>query len=192
MQAPPDAETRAATRDAHRVISYFNKLNPPLVRVDKPAGASVVKLPPVKLTVAEAITRYVPKDYDVRLNPEVNKTTVITYDPSLPWMEAIGKGLAAVSLEMNANLYKKSMLVKAYETSLAEIIETHVPSGYKVFTDAEVNVDSMLRYDERDHWADALAKSGPDSGLDITANFTRKLIVIKPLITSNKDHIPQK
>lgn len=186
------ADLRAQTRDAQRVISYFNKLNPPLVRVDKNAAPGGLKLPPVQLTISEAIARYVPKDYKVTLNPEVNGKTVLTYDPSLPWMEAMGKAMAAVSLEMDANLYKKAMLVKAFETSLAEIIEKHVPTDYKVFTDAEVNVDSMLRYDERDHWADALGKSGIDSGLDITANLTRKLIVIKPLITSNKDHSPKK
>lgn len=190
MQDPADA--RAQTRDAQRVISYFNKLNPPLVRVDKHAAPGGLKLPAIQLSISEAVARYVPKDYRVTLNPEVNGKTVITYDPNLPWMEAIGKGLAAVSLEMNANLYKKAMLVKHFETSLAEIIEKHVPTDYKVFTDAEVNVDSMLRYDERDHWADALGKSGTDSGLDITANLTRKLIVIKPHITSNKDHTPQK
>ncbi len=192
--APEESSTdaRAQIRDAQRVISYFNKLNPPLVRVDKNAPPGGVKLPPVQLTVAEAIARYVPREYKVKLNPEVNGKTVLTYDPSLPWMEAMGKAMAAVSLEMDANLYKKAMLVKAFETSLAEIIEKHVPTDYKVFTDAEVNVDSMLRYDEREHWADALGKSGIDSGLDITANLTRKLIVIKPLITSNKDHTPQK
>lgn len=187
-QSGGDPDLRAQTRDAQRVISYFNKINPPLVRVDKNA-ASGVKLPPVQLSVAEAIARYVPKDYKITLNPEVNGKTVITYDPSLPWIEALGKALAAASLEMDANLYKKAMLVKAFETSLAEIIEKHVPTDYKVFTDAEVNVDSLLRYDERDHWADALGKSGIDSGLDITANLTRKLIVIKPLITSNKDQL---
>ena len=185
-------DARAHVRDAQRVISYFNKLNPPLVRVDKNASPGGVKLPPVQLTVAEAIARYVPREYKVTLNPEVNAKTVLTYDPSLPWIEAMGKAMAAVSLEMDANLYKKAMLVKAFETSLAEIIEKHVPTDYKVFTDAEVNVDSMLRYDEREHWADALGKSGIDSGLDITANLTRKLIVIRPLITSNKDHTPQK
>lgn len=192
-QEENSADARAQVRDAQRVISYFNKLNPPLVRVDKntaPGGGA--KLPPVQLTLAEAIARYVPRDYKVTLNPEVNGKTVLTYDPSLPWMEALGKSMAAVSLEMDANLYKKAMLVKAFETSLQEIIEKHVPRDFKVFTDAEVNVDSMLRYDERDHWADALGKSGQESGLDITANLTRKLIVIKPSITSNKDQTTKK
>lgn len=191
-QEDSNADTRAQVRDAQRVISYFNKLNPPLVRVDKNTAPAGAKLPPVQLTLAEAIARYVPKDYKITLNPEVDGKTVLTYDPSLPWMEALGKSMAAVSLEMDANLYKKAMLVKAFETSLAEIIEKHVPRDYKVFTDAEVNVDSMLRYDEREHWADALGKSGVESGLDITANLTRKLIVIKPLITSNKDLTPKK
>lgn len=186
------ADTRAQVRDAQRAISYFNKLNPPLIRVDKNTPIAGTKLPVVQLTVAEAIARYVPKEYKVTLHPEVNGKTVLTYDPSLPWMEAMGKAMAAASLEMDANLYKKAMLVKAFETSLTDIIEKHVPTDYKVYTDADVNVDSMLRYDEREHWADALGKSGTESGLDITANLTRKLIVIKPLITSNKDHTPQK
>lgn len=187
--AEQNPDSSVQVRDAQRVISYFNKLNPQMVRVDKNTSPAGPRLAPVQLTVAEAITRYTPKDYKVTLSPEVDGKTVITYDPSLPAIEALGKALAGVSLELDANMYRKAVRVKAFETTLAEILEKHVPSDYKVFTDAEVDVDSMLRYDEREHWADALGKSGTDRGLDITANLTRKLIVIKPLITNNKDQI---
>lgn len=180
-------EQFAQARDAQRALSYLNKLNP-VPRAEK-NSASVAKLPPVRLTVQAAISRFVPKEYKVAVSPEVNQQTLVTCDPSAPWMESLGKCLASVSLEMNANLYKRSMIVKAFESSLAEVIEKHVPSEYKVFTDAEVNVDSLLRYDERQHWADALGQTGSDSGLDINANLTRKVIVIKPLTSTNKDQI---
>jgi hypothetical protein len=189
--ADSDADQRAQIKDAQKVISYFSKINPPLIRVDKGTSSTSPKVAPARLSVKDAIARYVPRDYKVVTNPEVDTQTMIVYDPSLPWIEALGKALAAVSLEMDANLYKKAMRIKAFETSIAEIIEKHVPNEYKVFTDAEVNLESMVRYDESQHWADALGKGGTDSGLDITANLTRKLIVIKPLITNNKAQIQQ-
>lgn len=184
-----DAEQRAQIKDAQKIISYFNKINPPLVRADKHPNATPKQSTPVRLPIKDAIARFVPKDYKITTTPEVNTSMVITYDPSLPWMEALGKGLAALSLEMNANMYKKAMLVKPFETSLAEVIDKHVPSEYRVFTDAEVDVDTLVRFDESSHWIDALSKSGIEYGLDITANITRKLIVIKPQITNNKDQI---
>jgi hypothetical protein len=193
VPAQPGADTtqdqRAQIRDAQKVISYFNKINPALVRQDKGAADKVPRLAPIRLTIKDALAKFVPAEYQVTLTKDVNSQTVIVYDPSLPWIEALGKGLAGASLEMNANLYKRAMLVKHFETSLADVIEKHVPGEYKVFTDAEISVDSMIRYDERQHWADALSESGQQSGLDITANLTRKLIVIKPLVTNNKDEI---
>jgi hypothetical protein len=182
-------EQRAQVRDAQKVISYFNKLNPPLVRQDKGGQGQAPKLAPIQLTIKDALAKFVPAEYQVTLTKDVNTQTVIVYDPSLPWIEAMGKGLAGASLEMNANLYKRAMLVKHFETSLADVIDKHVPGDYKVFTDAEISIDSMVRYDERQHWADALSESGAQSGLDITANLTRKLIVIKPMVTTNKDDI---
>jgi hypothetical protein len=191
--APTAAQTvgdeQAQIRDAQRVISYFNKLNPPLVRVDKGGAGQLKPAQAVRLPIKDALARFVPADYKVTTVPGVDLQTVITYDQSLPWIEALGKGLAGASLELGANMYKKAMQVKPFEATLAEVIEKHIPPGYKVFTDAEVNVDSMMAFDERQHWVDALEKSGADAGLDITANLTRKLIVIKPLITTNKDQI---
>lgn len=182
-------EQRAQVRDAQKVISYFNKLNPPLVRQDKNGAGQAPKLAPIRLTIKDALAKFVPADYKVTLIKGVNTETLIVYDPSLPWIEALGKGLAGVSLELGANMYKKAVQVKLFEASLTEIIEKHIPGSYKVFTDAEVNVDSLMNYDERLHWVDALEKSGAETGLDITANLTRKLIVIKPFITTNKDQI---
>ena len=187
---------RAQHRDAQKVISYFNKINPPysaLNRVDKGAtGLAKPGTPPVRLTIQQALAKYLPKEYKVHIAPEVDTKTVISYDASLPWIEALGKALAGVSLEMNANMYKKFMSVKAFQTTLADVIERHVPAEYKVFTDSEINIDSLIRYDESQHWIEALSKGAIDSGIDVTANITRKLIVIKPLVTTNTDSIPQK
>jgi hypothetical protein len=78
-----------------------------------------------------------------------------------------GQRLGGASLEWSP--IKKAMVVRPYETSLTDVIEKHVPHAYKVFADANVSVDSLLQYDECDHWAAALGKSCVESGLDITA-----------------------
>lgn len=146
---------------------------------------SVTSLAPTTLTLQQALIKYVPKEYKVIVAFDVDQKMPIAYDTSLPWIESLDKSLSEIGFRMDANTSKKVVFIKTFKTTLAEIIDKHVPADYKVFTDAEIDLDTLIRYDASQYWIDALSKGAVDSGIDVTVNMIQKFAFLKPLINNN-------
>lgn len=173
-----DADVKTQLNDAQRIASYFNKINP-ATPMDKTGKIVVVPVAPVRTALGPALGKYVPRDFRIVPDGDVELGTQITYDPSQPWMDALSKSMAAVGVDVVVSLHTKTLFLNSIRTPLASVIEKNVPDGYKVYTDADVNVDTPVRYDGSRHWLDALTKGAGDAGIDVSANLTKKIVVLK-------------
>jgi hypothetical protein len=183
-----EADQRARESDGQRVTAYFNKLNPAqakMTRVERGVDKPPVVSRPVQISIQDALAKYVPKEYKVTTAPDVDVKTIIVYDSSTPWIEALGKSFSSVGIEMDANMYKKLMFIRAFQTTLLEIVDKYIPADYEVFIDSAIDADTQLPYDTSQHWMEALSKGAAHAGIDVTANITKKIVLIKPLVSSN-------
>ena len=172
------------SNDAQRINQYFSRVNPTQTKIVD-SGKSA---PLVKISIAQAIDKYVPSDFQIFVEPDVNMKAMITYNPNQPWADSFGKSLSDISVELSANLYKRTMTLRAFQTTLADVIESHIPGSYRVFTDPEIDVTKPIRFDTSIYWIEALSKAGADAGIDVTANLSKKIIFLKPMTTTNKQN----
>lgn len=63
-------------------------------------------------TLQQVLDKHVPADYKVYLDEGVNKDTPIKFSSARPWIEELGKSLAAAKYDVIANLDKKIILVR--------------------------------------------------------------------------------
>ena len=175
-----DADVKTQLNDAQRIASYFNKINPPSTTMDKSGKIVIVPVSaPVRTVLGAALGKYVPRDFQIVPDGDVELGTEITYDTSQAWMEALSKAMANVGVDVTVSLHTKTLYLNAIRTPLSAVIEKNVPDGYKVYTDADVNIDTPVRYNMSRYWLDALTKGASDAGIEVTANMTRKIVVLK-------------
>jgi hypothetical protein len=147
-----------------------NKGSPPLP----------VQQQPVQISIHDALDKFVPKDYTVITDQDIDTSRLIIYDANQSWLEAFGKSFAAIGVELNANLYRKQMGIRPFQTNLLEIVDSYIPTSYEVFINSEIDTNVEVRYDASQHWIDALSTEANQAGIDVTANITKKLVFIKP------------
>lgn len=177
--AHTDGDVRTQLNDAQRIASYFNKINP-TTPMDRSGKIVVVPVSaPVSITLGPALGKYVPRDFRIVPDGDIELGTPITYDTSQPWMEALSKSMATVGVDMVVSLHTKTLFLNSIRTPLSAVIEKNVPDGYKVYTDADVNVETPVRYDASRYWLDALTKGAGDAGIDVSANMAKKIVVLK-------------
>ncbi len=172
-------KSKAGTNHALHAVNAANTVNTTNTEAFLPIAPTTTSS---RISIQQALAKYVPDDYGISIANEIDPKTLISYDASLPWLEALGKGLTAVGLDVNANMYKKNIAVTPFQTTLADIIEKQVPADYKVFVDAGIQSDTRVRYAESaTHWIEALSKGAMAVGLDVTVNVTRKVVFIRPV-----------
>jgi hypothetical protein len=82
------------------------------VEVSVNHSKKIVQVKPLRTTIAEIIERYVPSDYHVYADPNVNLGLFIRYEKSREWFESLGQPLAEAGIEMTANVTKKVMMLR--------------------------------------------------------------------------------
>lgn len=144
------------------------------IQIAKPS-----KSVPTSITLASAITQYAPPTYRLSIDPDVDMSTVILYDHSKNWLEALAQGMSDANIEFTANLYKKTGTIKRSTVTLAELIDAELPNEYTVFSDATLSQDAIIHYDHRKHWIDALTSAAAEAGIDLKVDFTQRVIYLK-------------
>lgn len=130
------------------------------------------------LSLEQAIKQYIPPSYKLEIDPDVNLTFMIDIVNSKNWLEALGQGMSEANIEFVTNLHKKSATIKRTKLSLAEAIDLLLPNDYTVFTDTGINQNTLLHFDTRKYWVDALSKGMAETGIELTINFTGKIIYL--------------
>lgn len=177
----PREISRTQLYDAQKIVNYFNRLNPRPRYGAAEAPQPMMKAAPApeKITIEQAVAKYVPKDYRVSAEADVNMKTSIVFDGSRPWMEALGKSLADADFELAMNLAKQTVNIKPQRFTLSEILEKYVPNEYKVFTDSNVDLDAFIKYDKSSSWIEALSKPLKESGVEMTVNLDKKVVYLR-------------
>ena len=188
FQAPKLATVNPSSD--YQKINDSQKLNEYLAKQNQEPQQQLrtAEIQPIRITIAEAIDKYVPRDFQMFVDPDVNVKTVITFNPAQPWADAFGKSLFDVNVEASANLYKRTMALHAFKASIGEIIDRYVPNSYRVYTDPEISLSTQLKWEATSYWIDALSKAGSEAGIDVSANLTSKTIFLKPMIKTNKQN----
>lgn len=142
------------------------------------------------ITVAQALERFVPTDFRVFAEANVDLKTPIKYDNSRPWTESLGLSLSDAGIEMSADIEKKVMSLKARPTTLSQVLTRHVPSDFKVYSDGDVNLQSIVQYDHTRPWLESLGDTLRELKIDIVANLDKKVILLKPFPAPEEEAKP--
>lgn len=141
----------------------------------------------MELSIQDALTQHVPEEYKVTTSPDVDIKALIFYDNSTSWIEALGKGMSEANIELVTNFHKKTVTIKRSKLSLLEAIDLLLPNDYTVFTDANVNQNTLMHFDTRKFWVEALNSGTAETGIELTINFSKKIIY---LTSSQRDVSP--
>lgn len=176
-----DEEVRTQLNDAARIASYFDRINPPAAKTVRSERSEklIVVQSPVRTNLEYVLNNYVPKDFMIVPDRDVELKTELIYDPSQPWMDALSKSMASVGVEMTVSPQQKKLYLNSIRTALSDVIEKHVPDGFRVYSDADVDVSAPIRYDGSRYWLEALTKGAAAAGVDVTANMSRKIVLLK-------------
>jgi hypothetical protein len=135
---------------------------------------------PISISLENAIAQFAPPIYRLEIDPDVDMATIITYDSSKNWLEALAQGMSEASIEFTANLHRKSGTIKRSTITLAEVIDLLLPNEYTVFSDATLNQGTLLYFDQRKHWIDALNNGVTAASIELKIDFTQKVIYLRP------------
>lgn len=135
----------------------------------------------MRVSITQVVELYVPADVKVYSDESVDMATLLNYDNSRPWTESMGAALAAVRVEMVADLAKKTVLLKSLPLTLAHVLETRIPADYKVYLDAGVSTDTVVKFDPRKPWVEELGKALNGVGYDLIANLDKKIVLVRPI-----------
>ena len=147
--------------------------------VSKPAGVTIAPRLPL-LTLKQAIDTLVPSTYRLDIAEDLNLNTSISIDTSKNWLEALGQGLSEANIEFITNLYSRSATIRWNKIALAQIIKTCLPPDFTVYSEAGIDLQSLVRFDTRQYWAEALSLSALDNGIALTINYGSKIIALRP------------
>ena len=136
----------------------------------------------LSLPLDGAIDHYIPNTYRIEIDPDVDLKSVINIDISKSWIEALGQGMSDAELELITNMYHKSAKIKRTKTPLGQAIDQLLPPDYTVFAAAEIDLQTLIHFDKRQLWIEALRLGVADIDVDLTINFTQKVIELKPII----------
>jgi len=140
----------------------------------QPSQRSLVEL-------SKLLKQYVPTDYQLQIDPLINQEASIAFTTGTQWFDVLGEPMNTAGIEVEVNLHKKTIVMRAIRTSLADVIRLHVPDTLYVFTDPEINDETQVVYDKSLHWVEALSKAAANVGIDVTTNLTKKAIYLKPI-----------
>ncbi len=143
-------------------------------------AATAPKFSRLTLTLKQAIDDLVPSTYSLDIAEDLSLNTFIHIDTSKNWLEALGQGLSEANIEFVANLYSKSATIKWNKIALAQVIKTYLPEDFTVFSDAGIDLQSLVRFDTRQYWAEALSLGTRDNGIALTINYENKIISLRP------------
>jgi hypothetical protein len=132
------------------------------------------------MTLRQAIDALVPATYRLDIADDLNLNTSITVDRSANWLEALGQGLSDANIEFITNLYSKSATIRWNKVALAQVIKTWLPTDFTVYCAAGIDLQSPVRFDTRQYWAEALSLGALDSGIALTINYGNKIIALRP------------
>lgn len=137
----------------------------------------------MRITVAQALESYVPASFVVYTDEGVDLTTPIRYDNTLPWTQSLGTALAMSGIEMVADLDKKTMILKALPTSLAQILDTHIPGDFTVYVDSGIDMKTTIKYDHKKPWAEEIGRALSSIGLEFIANLDKRTILVRRTVS---------
>jgi len=132
------------------------------------------------MALQQAISQLVPADYRLDIEDDLNLETPLKVDVSKNWLEALGQAMAEANIEFVANLYQKSATVKWNKMTLAQVVEQYLPADFTVYSESGIDLQSLVHFDPRQYWAEALRLSTVDHGVDLTINYTGKIIALRP------------
>lgn len=123
LYMPGDFRVYAAEGvDLETVVDYeiarpwFEAIGKPLADAGIEMTANLeqktMMLRPGTTTIEQVLNRQVPQDYTVYADESVKLDQPIKLDRSRPWLEALGKALAAVGVTMTANVDKRMIVLK--------------------------------------------------------------------------------
>ncbi len=135
---------------------------------------------PMSLPLEKAIYQYIPGNYHIEIDPDVDIQSVIAVDGAGNWLEALGQGMYDADIEFITNLYRKSVHIKRSKTTLEQAIDQLIPNDYTVFTHADIDLTTLIHFDRRQFWVEALSNGVGEIGVDLTIHFTDKSIYLKP------------
>lgn len=106
------------TVSAVNAVSKVNASNTVNVNTTNTTNTTTVSSTLIPISIQHALVKYVPGDYGISVANEIDTKTMISYDTTLPWLEALGKGLTAVGLDVSANMYQKNITVTLFQKPL--------------------------------------------------------------------------
>ena len=134
---------------------------------------------PSQLTLKQAIDTLVPPIYRLDVAEDLNLNTSISVDTSKNWLEALGQGLSEANIEFITNLHSKSATIRWSKIVLSQVIKTCLPPDFTVYAEAGIDLQSVVRFDTRQYWAEALSHSALDNGIALTINYGSKVIALR-------------
>jgi hypothetical protein len=143
----------------------------------------------VRMSIRQAIAEMVPHTYFVDIDEEINVDSMIQIHTTQNWLEALGQGVAEADIELITNLNKKSLFLRLKKRTLAEVIDRLLPEDFTVFTDADVNLQTLIHFDTRENWVQAFNHATRDTDIDFSVNFSSKVISLSPLSRQSADHV---
>lgn len=134
----------------------------------------------IQLTLAQVVDQYVPTNYRVYIDENVDLRQSIWYDPSKSWTESLGGALTNAGIEMTANLENKIMILKTGTWSINQVLQKYVPSDFTVFADKNVDLTKRIKYDRSKQWPEELGKALSAVDIHMIAHIEKKAIVLRP------------
>lgn len=131
--------------------------------------------------LSKLLKQYVPTDYQLQIDPLINQEAPVSVTTGTQWFDVLGEPMSTAGVEVEVNLHKKTIVLRAIRTSLADVIRLHLPDNYYVFTDPSISDETPMVYDKSLHWVEALSKAAANAGIEVTTNLTKKAIYLKPL-----------
>lgn len=135
--------------------------------------------------LSKLLKQYVPMDYQLQVDPLINQEATIAVKTGTQWFDIFGDPMSAAGFEVEVNLHKKTIVMRAIRTPLADVIRLYLPDNYYVFTDPSISDETPMVYDKSLHWVEALTKAAANAGIEVTTNLTKKAIYLKPMKTGS-------
>lgn len=131
-------------------------------------------------SIRQVVTEFIPASYRVDTGDGIDLDAVIQIEPSENWLEALGAGMSLANIELITNITRKTLFLRRKKIALAEVIEKLLPDDFTVFSDADINLQTLIHFDRRENWVQAFNHGTAESDIDLTIDFTNKIIALKP------------
>jgi len=139
-----------------------------------------------KIQLGNALEKYVPKEFYVYANSDIDLNTQIDYEEGRTWFEALGTALIPVDVEMTADLRRKVLYLRGANVTIETVLKRDVPAEFTVFIDNSVSLNEVIKVDHSKPWMEALGAAMADHGLSMTVLVDKNAVVVRPKPTMQK------